>query len=101
MAPYRNPFISFLAICTLFLHYKHASVPIRMRGYLQRNAHVVIIRAMREETERCRQVLKDAAEQAKLLGFIEDATVHNVMNLLITLGLAYLRDEGRKGRGYR
>jgi hypothetical protein len=96
--------------------------------YLQRDAHVVIIRFMTTDNagpvtevpavtevsgpaapyrltlsmpEKYRPLLKTAAEQAHLLQVIDEPTVHAVMNLFITLGLTYLRDEGRKKQGYR
>lgn len=51
--------------------------------------------------EKYRPLLKAAAEQAKLLSLIDEPTVHAVMNLFVNLGITYLRDEGRKRRGYR
>ena len=91
----------------------------QMTLYLQRNAHVVIIRVMAEQVaeeiqdtrapyrltlskeEKYRQLLRDAAEQATPPSLIQRPAVHDVRNLPVTPGITYLRDEGGKRRGYR
>ena len=45
--------------------------------------------------------LKVATELAKEMGMIPDATIHEVMNLLLNLGFEYLKTESLRRQGYK
>jgi hypothetical protein len=45
--------------------------------------------------------LKVATELAKEMGMIPEATIHEVMNLLLNLGFEYLKTEPLRRQGYK
>jgi len=45
--------------------------------------------------------LKVATELAKEMGMIPEATIHEVMNLLLNLGFEYLKTESLRRQGYK
>jgi hypothetical protein len=45
--------------------------------------------------------LRVATELAKEMGMIPEATIHEVMNLLLNLGFEYLKTESLRRQGYK
>lgn len=51
--------------------------------------------------KRYQKTLKVAAELAKEMGMIQEATIHELMNLFVNLGLETLKNESLRRQGYK